>query len=93
MISVDKDLMQRKLLINSFLSCSGFKVFLEELEDRKNAVQVKIDNHERSPEDSLAGHNFRIGRKTGIQDVLDIIDGFREELEESLESVNLSVEE
>ena len=79
---MDKDLMQRKLLLSSLLSCPGFVVLENEMKDYLTGNKVLLDNATSAPCESIGAMNFLVGRIKGQKDFFDVIEGFREELEQ-----------
>ena len=80
----EPDKMQRKLLLEGLLSSPGFKEFEYELNELVLGVGSECDNSARNP---MSGDalNFMNGKKLGLQYVVDLMRGFREELEEIAE--------
>lgn len=76
------DLMQRKLLLSSLLNCAGFKALIEEMSGVRDGQKVLLENTLRTPFDHLGTVNFINGRLNGHNDFFDVIEGFREELEQ-----------
>ncbi len=79
---MDKDLMQRKLLLSSLLNSAGFKVLEEELKSYTEAVEVNQQKFMELPCNDIAGINYINGWRRGLKDLEYILEGFREELEE-----------
>ncbi len=78
------DNMQRKLSLKAFLSCSGYKIFREELDlYYENADNRVINKYKKAIGlDGLSDLNFDLGEKTGLGKVLNILESYKLELED-----------
>ncbi len=76
--------MQRLEALNSLMGSSGMAVFMEEFKNLQIGAQSQIDSLECASVDQskLAKLNYELGKKKAYQIVLEVLDSFREELEE-----------
>lgn len=81
---VANDAMQRKEALNSLMGSAGMKILLEAIGDVQAGVDSQLESamHEAIDQSKLAKLNFQLGKKKAYTIVLEILDSFKEELEE-----------
>lgn len=77
------DNQQRRLALKNFLSCSGFRIFMEDVKNFIDTNQNDIDKRLGKPisADELASLNQDLGQKCGMKSILNVLEGYKEELE------------
>ncbi len=75
------DELDRKMALKSLFDSQGFKLFKEELDGLIDSNEIKRDHLSKESSDGET-LNFINGNKCGLQSVVYVLDGFREELEE-----------
>lgn len=75
--------MARKQLLNSFLNSAGFHEFFSDLMEHVKGVEGQIEDNTRGYINAsrLDVFNYNLGEKAGLKRVLNILEGYQEELE------------
>ena len=83
-MNIDEE-MQRRRAIHSFVTCEGFKIFMEELNGLYGTNQSDLDKllKDKVNDERLAQLNFVLGQKKGYDRIKLVLDTFVEELENS----------
>lgn len=79
------DAMQRKMALKSFLESAGFKIFKEELDNFVQYANECVEQQKSEgaiPLDGLSKLNYNFGCTRGLKMVLNVLDQYREELED-----------
>lgn len=83
--AINKDEFQKKLALRAFFDCAAFKEFKEELDNlnQYNCSQVSQLENSTVKLDDLSKLNFVLGEKSGLKQVLQILNNMKEDLEDN----------
>ena len=75
---------QRRVGLHALLSCGGYKTLVEELKNLQIGVESQLESqmHESIDQAKLAKLNFQLGKKKAYEIVFEVLDSFKEELED-----------
>ncbi len=81
--------MNRRMALNSFLGSAIAKEYIKEVStfSEGTASEIEAFLSKRVREDNVSELNFLVGRKAGLDWVLNVLKNFQEELEESISPV------
>lgn len=73
---------QNKLALQGLMESSGMRVFKADLSDLVSYADSEVDSCKKSfiPENKMAKLNFDLGRKAGLEMVLNTLQGYEDEL-------------
>jgi hypothetical protein len=83
-LKVADDKLARKKVLSQYLLSEGHSEFLKELSDHLTCADSEISEQQRSfiSEVGLNKLNFNLGIKSGLNRVLNILNSYKEELED-----------
>lgn len=75
---------QRLEALHSIMGSAGIKLFVEEMNNLKLGMDSQLESYMHEPVDQnkLAKLNFQLGKKKAYEIVFEVLDSFREELED-----------
>lgn len=73
---------QNKMALQSLIEASGMRVFKADLSDLVAYAESEIDSCKKGfiPENKMAKLNYDLGRKAGLEMVLNTLQGYEDEL-------------
>ena len=82
---VKSDEFQKKLALKAFFGCAPYKELREEIDELVKYSDFEITKKMSKPitSDELAKLNFEVGVKSGLFQVLNILENLKEELEDN----------
>ena len=85
-------MLQRKLALKMFLESAGYMIFVQELQTYYDGASNRVINKYKGSIalDGLSALNYDLGEKSGLGKVLNILDNYKEELEDNSSSQTLT---